>query len=113
MYSIVRITAENAEACYAELVAQIHDGIFENSRVGKYVEIIERDADYTYNFENQKDLEDFIEKRKNDKTEHYYYGFIENFEGLLYSIEDIKKDAEEYPCCEDNPCIIYEWILEG
>ncbi len=38
-YSIVRITAETADACQDELEGQISDGIFENSRVGGIVEI--------------------------------------------------------------------------
>lgn len=38
-YSIVRITAETAEACWNELDGQISDGIFENSRTGRVEEI--------------------------------------------------------------------------
>lgn len=39
-YSIIRITAKTAELCERGLWAQISDGIFENSRVGKVEEII-------------------------------------------------------------------------
>lgn len=38
-YSIVRITRDTAEDCERELWGQISDGIFENSRVGKFEEI--------------------------------------------------------------------------
>lgn len=38
-YSIVRITRNSAQECEDELDSQISDGIFENSRVGKVVEI--------------------------------------------------------------------------
>ena len=37
-YTILRITRNTEEECYAELEAQISDGIFENSRVGLYGE---------------------------------------------------------------------------
>ena len=38
-YSIVRITAETADACYDGLMGQISDDIFENSRTGKIEEV--------------------------------------------------------------------------
>lgn len=38
-YTTVRITAENEDACYDELIAQIDDGVFENSKVGRYEEV--------------------------------------------------------------------------
>jgi hypothetical protein len=38
-YSIVRITRDTADECEKELYGQIDDGIFENSRVGKIIEI--------------------------------------------------------------------------
>ncbi len=38
-YSIVRITRDTAELCEQELNGQVSDGIFENCRVGKTVEI--------------------------------------------------------------------------
>ena len=40
-YSIIRITRPTAAECLEELEGQISDGIFENSRVGDVVEIIE------------------------------------------------------------------------
>ena len=38
-YTIVRITRDTAVECEAELIGQITDGIFENSRVGVWEEI--------------------------------------------------------------------------
>lgn len=38
-YSLVIVTGVSAEACERELLAQVDDGIFENSRVGKVKEL--------------------------------------------------------------------------
>lgn len=38
-YSIIRITRNSSEECEEELHGQLSDGIFENFRVGKVVEI--------------------------------------------------------------------------
>lgn len=38
-YSIIHITRNSSEECEEELRGQLSDGIFENSRVGKVVEI--------------------------------------------------------------------------
>ena len=38
-YSIVRITAPTVEQCEAELLGQLSDGVFENSRTGKVEEL--------------------------------------------------------------------------
>lgn len=46
-YSIVRITRNTPEECERELNAQISDGIFENSRVGNVVEILDEEKDKT------------------------------------------------------------------
>lgn len=68
------------------------------------------DADYEYNFTDQEELEYWLEKRKGDRDDHYYYGFNETFEGVYYSIADIKRTSEEWgPCSEKCPCTIYEW----
>lgn len=40
-YSIIRITRNTFKECEEELNGQISDGIFENSRTGKIVEITE------------------------------------------------------------------------
>lgn len=38
-FTIVKITCNSAKECENELYGQISDGIFENSRVGKFEEI--------------------------------------------------------------------------
>jgi hypothetical protein len=38
-YSIVRITRDTEDECLEELDGQLSDGIFENSRVGKIIEL--------------------------------------------------------------------------
>lgn len=38
-YSLVRITMNTADECEEELEGQVTDGIFENSRTGKIVEV--------------------------------------------------------------------------
>jgi hypothetical protein len=38
-YSLVRITMDTADECKEELEGQVTDGIFENSRTGKIVEV--------------------------------------------------------------------------
>lgn len=38
-YVIMRITCDTAEQCEAEMLGQISDGFFENSRVGKIEEV--------------------------------------------------------------------------
>lgn len=38
-YSVIRITRNTSEECDAELIGQISDGIFENSRTGTIEEI--------------------------------------------------------------------------
>ena len=38
-YVIVRITSDSADECDREFYAQLSDGIFENSRVGEWMEI--------------------------------------------------------------------------
>lgn len=42
-YSIVRITRNTSKECAEELEGQLTDGIFENRRTGKVVEITETD----------------------------------------------------------------------
>ena len=38
-YSIIRITRNTEEECESDFWGQLSDGVFENSRVGKIVEI--------------------------------------------------------------------------
>lgn len=42
-YTIIKITRETAQECDEELEGQISDGYFENARVGKVVEITEKE----------------------------------------------------------------------
>ena len=45
-----------------------------------------------YTFTNMEELKKFLEERKDDKEERYYYGDLDNLDGDLYTIQDIKKD---------------------
>ena len=68
-------------------------------------------------FTTYEELMEWLESRKDDKEERYYYGDIECMNGELYTIEDIKHDAEpawfegyedEYGEEHKEACIIYE-----
>ena len=45
-----------------------------------------------YTFTNMEELKKFLEERKDDKGERYYYGDLDNLDGDLYTIQDIEKD---------------------
>ncbi len=69
-------------------------------------------------FTTYEELMEWLEARKDDKEERYYYGDIECMNGKLYTIEDIKHDAEpawfegyedEYGEMHNEDCIIYEF----
>ena len=69
-------------------------------------------------FTTYEELMEWLEARKNDKEERYYYGDIECMNGELYTIEDIKHDAEpawfegyedEYGEEHKGVCTIYEF----
>lgn len=65
-------------------------------------------------FTNYEELMEWLEARKDDKEERYYYGDIECLNGELYTIEDIKHDAEPewfkgYEDEDGDYCIIYEF----
>ena len=65
-------------------------------------------------FTNYEELMEWLEARKDDKKERYYYGDIECMNGELYTIADIMHDAEPawFKGCEDEDgdyCIIYEF----
>ena len=73
-------------------------------------------------FTTYEELMGWLESRKNDKEERYYYGDIECLNGELYTIEDIKHDAEpawfegyedEYGEEHKEDCIIYEFEKEA
>lgn len=48
---------------------------------------------YTYTFESYEELVEWINAHKDDKRKVHYYGFLENFDGTLYDIDDIGHDA--------------------
>ena len=100
--------------------AQIYDGIFENSEVGKVVEINEDGIEIwdgeiiTHEFEDFEELEEFIEKRKEDKLHHYYWGFMECFDSELYTIADLQANMEPgWFECNEEEVEIYEWTVEA
>lgn len=45
-------------------------------------------------FTTYEELVEWLESRKDDNKEHYYYGDIECMNGELYTIADIMHDAE-------------------
>ena len=73
---------------------------------------------YELTFTTYDELMEWLEARKDDKEERYYYGDIECMNGELYTIEDIKHDAEpawfegyedEYGEEHKGVCTIYEF----
>ena len=65
-------------------------------------------------FTTYDELMAWLESRKDDKEERYYYGDIECLDGELYTIEDIMHDAEPawfkgYEDEDGDYCIIYEF----
>ena len=64
-------------------------------------------------FLTYEELMEWLEAKKDDKEERYYYGDIECMNGELYTIEDIKHDAEP-PWFEDGGVsTIYEFEKEA
>lgn len=43
-FTVVKITRNSYDECYQELLGQLTDGIFENSRTGRFEEIDEKGA---------------------------------------------------------------------
>ena len=73
-------------------------------------------------FTTYEELMAWLESRKDDKEERYYYGDIECMNGELYTIADIMHDAEpawfdgyedEYGEKHKEDCIIYEFEKEA
>ena len=60
-------------------------------------------------FTTYEELMAWLESRKDDKEERYYYGDIECMNGKLYTIEDIKHDAEPAWFEDRGVCEIYEF----
>lgn len=64
---------------------------------------------YHHEIESYDELLEFIGQRKDDKKAHYYFGFMECFNGEFYAIEDLKKDADPSWFDDDSPVDVYEW----
>ena len=60
-------------------------------------------------FTTYKELMEWLESRKDDKEEHYYYGDIECMDGELYTIADIMHDAEPSWFEDGGVSTIYEF----
>ena len=64
-------------------------------------------------FTAYEELMEWLESRKDDKEERYYYGDIECMDGELYTIEDIKHDAEPSWFEDGGVSTIYEFEKEA
>ena len=64
-------------------------------------------------FTSYEELMEWLESRKDDKEERYYYGDIECLNGELYTIEDIKHDAEPSWFEDGGVSTIYEFEKEA
>ena len=64
-------------------------------------------------FTTYDELMEWLESRKDDKEERYYYGDIECLNGELYTIEDIKHDAEPSWFEDGGVSTIYEFEKEA
>ena len=64
-------------------------------------------------FTTYEELMAWLESRKDDKEERYYYGDIECMDGELYTIEDIMHDAEPSWFEDGGVSTIYEFEKEA
>lgn len=64
-------------------------------------------------FTTYEELMAWLESRKDDKEERYYYSDIECLNGELYTIEDIKHDAEPSWFEDGGVSTIYEFEKEA
>lgn len=64
---------------------------------------------YELTFTTYEELMAWLESRKDDKEERYYYGDIECMNGELYTIEDIKHDAEPAWFEDGGVSTVYEF----
>ena len=64
-------------------------------------------------FTSYDELMEWLESRKDDKEERYYYGDIECLNGELYTIEDIMHDAEPSWFEDGGVSTIYEFEKEA
>ncbi len=63
---------------------------------------------YTHEFETFEELTAWLDSRKDDKRAVYYYGFMENFDGTLYTVADIASDMDASWFDEGTTVEIYE-----
>ncbi len=66
-----------------------------------------------HTIESYEEFLEFVEKRKDDKKEHYFAGDMDCFNNEFETIEDIRRGVEQYEDCASWPgeCFgpIYEW----
>ena len=67
---------------------------------------------YTYTIESYEDLMAWLDSRKGDKRQVYYYGCWENFTGELYDIDDITSSATPEWFEDGATGEIYEFATE-
>ena len=65
-----------------------------------------------YTFNSLEELKGFIEERREEKRELFYYGDIECMDGHLYTIEDIERDAVTPWFENGSEADVYEFELE-
>ena len=64
----------------------------------------------TYEFTSYEELKAWLDSRKDDRREAYYYGFMENFNGSMYTIYSIAHNACLQWFDDDQTVNIYEEI---
>ena len=64
----------------------------------------------SHEFACYTDLMAWLDSRKDDNRETYYYGFMENFSGVLYTIADIAHDACPEWFDDEQTVTIYEEV---
>lgn len=87
-YSVIKITRNTAEECWEELEGQLTDGIFENSRYGKVIEVIT----------SKKDL---VDKVKKD-----YFDHSTELNSLFFTFPVSMKSAEIIAAYKELVCMI-------
>ena len=61
-----------------------------------------------YTFRNMEELKKFLEERKDEEIELFYYGDLDTLDGNLYTIKDIEKDMDAYWSEDGGVSTIYE-----
>lgn len=83
--------------------------VYVNGRFYCEEELKEREF-ATYEFTSYAELKTWLDSRKSDRREAYYYGFMENFGGTLYTIADISHDACPEWFDDNQTATIYEEV---